>query len=220
MDLTTLPDWLGTALIGAVMAVAGFLGRKLYDALLARRARHEERIAELLRLKGLLEESRAIFRQQNYLARRLAALLHERLGDALPEGLGFDAAFHQRHPQMNDAERELFALIRGTTANSMRRVNEELLQWVHAWARQPTRVRPTPAARALEPELAALQRHLNLWADKFRGVFEPSERRCLVYLADEKGQGERFPQGLYPAVIRLLDELGAQPSQTAPPADG
>ena len=217
--LNSIPEWLGGAVIGAIVAALGFLGKRLYDAIEKTRTerknavereklRRGEAIAQLEQLQALLDESWSIFTSQNYQRNRLASLLQERYGDKVPLQLGYDEAFYQMYGQMKPEERELFQIIRGLTMHSMYRVNERLRQWTDNNKTAGQLVGElTPAIQQLDSQLLQLKAHLSHWFAKYNTVFAKDERRSLVYLGDEKAQGVEFPAGLESALDKALEEL-------------
>lgn len=205
--LSTLPQWLAVAIIAAVFATLGFFGRKLFDKIEERRSKKANAIKQLDKLKRLLNESRSVFKNQNYLAKRLISLLQSEHGNQTPTQIGYDETFCQMYDCMNGEQRELFNLIRGTTLNSMRRLNGELLQWASENTARQLVGRSSPNVESLDSQLNLLRRHLNEWFDKYESVFKTSARRSLVYLADEKKHGHRFPSELADTVDSLLVEL-------------
>jgi hypothetical protein len=230
-----LPTWVGTAIIAGFFATLGFFGRKLYDSFEARRARKKNAIKQLEKLSTLLDESESVFRNQNFLVRRLLASLRLHHSTQIPSNAGYDHIFYRTYDLMDEQERELFSLIRGTTMNSMRRLNEELRRWAdensakellgkkmsislpsnwQLWASEdpvmPLSRKKIQIHLPLDYHLNLLREHLNGWFDKFESILKTDERRCLVYLADEKGHGQSFPSLLHDVVARALILLGSQ----------
>jgi hypothetical protein len=204
--LTNIPDWIGEAVLAAVSAVLGFLAKEIWSALKARRDRKTAQVSALQDLRRLLEDSRSVFRSQNYLARRLLTRLRAKHPSVAVPGLGFDETFYRLFAEMDEEERELQALIRSTTLHSMRTLNEALQAWLQTHKTFRTPSQSTQAQVRLSEELQELELHLNQWFDKYKAV-TPNEQRSLVYLADEKKQGVAFPKGLKPTVDAVLAEL-------------
>lgn len=202
-----IPDGVTTAIVGAVFAFAGYFGRAVIDTWRARRRSRRNTAARIRELSALLDESRSLFEDQNFKARRLMKLLRTRLGTELEDGQGFDETFFLAFDQLTEDEREIHSLIRSTTLNSMRRVNEELRAWLDRNVDLRRKTETGDARGRLAAELAKLRLHLNQWHDKY-AVYMADERRCLVYLADEKKQGTGFPKGLARAVADFQREHG------------
>lgn len=207
MNIDSLPEWLGAALIAAVFGLLGFFGRKLLDILEERRKRKRKAIQQLEKLERTLDEAKSVFENQNYLARRLMLLLQSQYADQIPAEVGYDETFYQLYDFMEDEQRELFDLIRGTTINSMHRLNEELSRWASKNSARQLAGKSSPEVDQLDTQLDQLRKHLNGWFDKYEAVFKTSERRSLVYMADEKQHGLGFPGGLGQALNALLVKL-------------
>jgi hypothetical protein len=205
--LSSIPQWLGAAVIAAVFGVFGFLGRKLFDAFEERRTRNIKAIAKLEELEKLLDQSFSTFKNQNYLAQRLMQALRSKYGDKVTPGIGYDETFYQFYEVMDNEQRELFSLIRGTTLNSMHNLNEKLKQWADENSARQLAGEISPNVKYLDIQLAQLRDHLNAWFDKYESLFKTSERRSLVYLGDEKQQGVEFPHDVSTALDALLREL-------------
>jgi hypothetical protein len=200
----TPPDhWLRDAIVVAISGVAGFFGKVLYDQFQAKRKAKRDSKSEMQKLSVLLKESGSLFRDQNYKARRLLQQLESRLGDQVPVGLGFDEAFYRLYSQLEPDERELHSLIRSTTINSLRRVNSAMDEWLRRNFDFRRSDVSHPDGKRLAEELSALELHLNQWHDKFDAHMK-DEKRCLVYLDDEKKQGAGFPQDLEIVLSRAL----------------
>jgi hypothetical protein len=198
------PDkWLGTALIGAILATAGYFGKALHSQIKAKGKAKRNSKSEMDKLSALLEESGSLFRDQNYKARRLIKRLESRLGNEVPVQLGFDETFYRLYSRLEPEERELHSLIRSTTMNSLRRVNSSMSEWLDRnldFRRSDT---SSPDREQLAAELSALRLHLNQWHDKFAAHMQ-DEKRCLVYLDDEKKHGAPFPKNLEAVLQRVL----------------
>ncbi|WP_128546558.1 hypothetical protein [Larkinella soli] len=197
--LNSIPDWLANAFF----AFLGFFGKLLFDNFKAQRKNRKDVFDEMYKLKTLLSESESIFHDQNYKAKQLMKLLTSRIPQETPNSLGFDETFHRLYEKFTPEERELFSLIRSTTMNSLKRVNEEMMVWLKKNEIYKLNNLSDSKWAILEAQLNLLRTHLNQWHDKFN-AFMNDERRCLVYMADEKRQGIRFPQELEPALDQIL----------------
>jgi hypothetical protein len=189
-----------TALVGAL----GYFGKSYFDS--RRRKREESRIhaASLEELNGLLRQSKDLFINQNYKARTLKQMIGNRHGSDLSAfDRGYDEGFYRLYDELTPEERELHSLIRGTSQESMHRVNEATQEWIRV---------NLPKVKAngyvnLAQQLEALEDHLNDWMAKYQGVLAQDPKRCLVYLADEKRQGRGFPKALEPALDEVLSKI-------------
>lgn len=202
-----IPDWLRDALIATIAAMGGFFGKEAWDVFKRRRRAHADSLSALHHFKHLLEDSKSVFRSQNYLARRLMSRLKQRLGDEIEPGLGFDETFHRWYDRMDEEERELQALIRSTTLNSMHSLNLSLREWARQHREMRSRSSASIQHSNLAEDLRELELHLNQWFDKYDAFIPDDEKRSLVYLADEKRQGNRFPQRLETSLQELIEEI-------------
>ena len=204
MDLLAIPDWLGTAVTGTVAAVIGFLAKAEIDRRRQLRARESELRERLKRLASLLHHSASVFTDQNKLVRRLSSQLAERLGSALDTGRGFDEDFFVAYELFTTDDRELHSIIRGITMNSLRSVNDQLSQWLSGDTDFKTYVGADAHRAELKLFLQRLERHLSRWHDKYMSILVEDSKRSLVYLGDEKEQGEPFPTGIEQVVERSI----------------
>ncbi len=202
-----MEDWLAQTLAGAGLALLGYFGKVLLDRLRARAAEKKARDSALFDLSDLLEESNSIFRDQNYKRDRLASLLHQNHPEEAKNIKGgYDELFFQLYDHFNDEEKELQALIRGTTIHSMRRVNKELLSWLDSNKQFLRTNKKDVDFGGLAIQLKLLKEHLNQWFDKY-DVWVKEEKRTLVYLADEKGHGTGFPHNLEPLLASIIKKI-------------
>jgi hypothetical protein len=205
--LAAIPEWFGSAVITALAGVGGFFGKEAWGALNRRRLRKGERLAALHDLRRLLEDSQSTFSSQNYLARRLMKRLPESHPNEVEAGLGFDETFYRLFENMDDEERELHALIRSTTLNSMWTLNKSLRDWAGTHSEFRSTKGGNPIHAEFAEDLRQLEHHLNQWFDKFDAFLPGDEKRSLVYLADEKAQGTGFPRRIERSVETLIAEL-------------
>ncbi len=200
-DNPKFSEWLVRTAIGLVFAGVGFVARDSYRE-------HQEwkkkQVASLESLKAfstLLDESKSIFENQNYQARRLASLLqsnhpHELSERCAGKPCGFDERFFLLFDVFTQEEAELQSLIRSTTENSQRRVNESMSQWLTESPAFTAQEQPGPTREKLAEQLRLLRQHLNQWHDKYQKWIPPEPKHTLVYLADEKVHGVGFPTGI------------------------
>lgn len=200
-----MPEWFSEVIVIGLAGILGFLGKEIVDRLRARRTTRRSELDELRRLRDLLKESESVFHSHNYQVRRLMALLQARLDKQLPTGLGFDETFYRLYDRMVEEEKELHALIRSTTVNSMKRLNEELQAWVEK-NRQFYDANGSTVRQAFSEQLQLLKLHINQWHDKYAAIILHDQKRSLVYLADEKKHGTRFPEGLADALDKVISE--------------
>lgn len=198
-DLEQVPAWFGAAVIGAVLAALGFVGRLISTTLIDARNARADRNARLAKLDGLLSASFAVFASQNLQVQRLSSLLAERTGGRVERG--YERQFQDAFDSMTDEEREMHAVIRGTTINGMKPLNDALLSWVQA--ESYFRTGGTVSRRELARGLLELEVHLLVWTAKYHAWIPDRPDHCLVYLADESEHGPPFPTWLQGLVAEM-----------------
>ncbi len=125
-DLLTLPDWLGTAMVGAVIAALGYVAKMILEWWAEMREARRARRARLVALLALLQSSRVSFEIQNDHAQRLLGMIHHNHPGLGVEGQGYEWAFAAAYPQFTPEELELHSIIRGITIHALR---EAAVQW-------------------------------------------------------------------------------------------
>ncbi len=204
-DRQPFSEWIVRTVIAAIFSVVGFLGQDIYSEWKAEKVLAEATLDRLQVLSDLLNESKSIFESQNYMAQRLMQMLLENHLNEIPQALGYDETFYRMHEHFLPAEAELQTIIRSTTINSLRRVNQEMSNWLNTDKVFKSRAQPTRERESLAEQLRLLELHLNQWHDKYEAVIPSDKRRALVYLADEKNHGTGFPVGIEQVVEKVID---------------
>ncbi len=193
IDLATIPDWLGTAVLGALLAVFGYVGTKVAEWFATRRKEERGRRARLAELLALLRAGDTAFKVQCDNRDRLAALIRQRDPTLKAQDDNFDDLFTRSHPDMSPQELELHDIVRAITVHTIQPLNMALLEWLRADTDFRVR-RPDRSPRGkLAQYLADLEAHLLLWHAKYQAWIPEHPERALVYLADEKSHGIGFP---------------------------
>lgn len=204
-DRQPFSEWIVRTVIAAVFSVGGFLGQDIYSEWRKDKDLEENALLQLHVLSDNLNESKSIFYSQNYMAQRLMQMLDENHTKEMPQALGYDEAFYRMHNYFLPEEAELQAIIRSTTINSLRRVNQEMISWLNTDNVFKKSKQPTKEREDLAEQLRILELHLNQWNDKYEAVIPGDKRRSLVYLADEKKHGIGFPKGIEQVVEKIID---------------
>jgi hypothetical protein len=203
-DLTAVPQWVGTAVLGALLAVLGYIAKQLAEWGASLRAAERARRARLAELLALIRAGDVAFWIQGENRDRLVHLLQTRNPSLQPGGQGFDHLLASAYPSMSPDERELHAVIRGITVHTLRPLNDGIL----AWLKVDTDFRVRPPGQGPREQLARyltdLEAHLLLWRAKYEAWIPDHPERALVYLADEKRHGIGFPDGGTALVTTLL----------------
>jgi len=187
-----VPEWLGAAVVGAVVAALGYVGKAIAEstgaAMAARRVR-QSRLAELL---ALIRAGDAAFVAQQAVRDKLRTAIASR-DPALSE-LPYDQMFSSAFKSFSPGEQELFDVMRAYTVFTFKPLNDALLAWLAA----DTEFRISPAGDSargrLADFLADLEAHLLLWRAKYNAWIPDHPERALVYLADESKHGTPFPR--------------------------
>jgi hypothetical protein len=198
-DTQRTSEWLWRTVIAAVFAGLGFVGKDIYVDWKQRQAAEVARLDSIMELSALLDESESIFLSQNDQVQRLLEMLQQNHKNKFPMNLGYDEIFYAMFDHFTTDEMALHKLIRSTTMHSQRRLNQAMSKWLqgaHAFKKSQ---QLTSQRVELSKQLKLLELHLNQWHDKYE-VWMPDPKRSLVYLADEKEHGIRFPQRLKKAV--------------------
>lgn len=202
-ELLSLPEWLGTAAFGAVIAALGYLAKMTIELVTAARRLHRERRAALVRLGSLLRASGVAFDVQNLLAQRLLQTIRNDHPEVDTTG-GYEHAISRAYKLLGEDEREMHAIIRGYTINALRPTNEKILEWV----REDTYFKAGKGKRKHEDDFAQklglLEAHLLLWLAKYDAWIPNDPHHALVYMADEKAHGLGFPTSIDKTVAQFL----------------
>lgn len=194
--LAEMPEWFGEAVIGAIFAALGFLSKSAIDWWKEKRSEKSTLHKRLREMASLLVESKNLFLTQNELARRLLNSLQVNNNVDLSKCDGFEDAFSLIGDNFTQEEKDLHSMIRGITKNSLRRVNLSMSKWLNEDLAFKTGKSPLKKPQNLADYLVQLERHLNLWHDKYKVWIPDKPQHALVYVGDEKGHGIPFPKGI------------------------
>jgi pimeloyl-ACP methyl ester carboxylesterase len=161
-------------------------------------------LEQLQDLSALLQESSRIFISQNDQAKRLLQMLRENHPGEVPEDVGYDEVFFRMYDRFNSDEATLQKIIRSTTINSQRRVNQAMSTWLKGNVTLKAPNQTNPQRARLSEQLRILELHLNQWHDKYEALIPDNQKRSLVYLADEERHGVGFPEGLEDLVNEII----------------
>ena len=198
-----LPAWIGPAVLGAVLAAAGYIAKLLLEWIGEVRRTIRDRKARLVELYSLLRAGKVAYDVQSNSRDRLEAAIKKRL-PALASVMGFERLFSATYPEMTVDEKELHTIIRAYTEHTIRPLNESVLQWL----REDTYFMAQMGARGpqgkLARRLAHLEAHLLLWQAKYKIWIPETPSHSLVYLADEEDHGLGFPSGIEDDVLAVI----------------
>ena len=205
--------WAAPALLAALIAALGFVGKIIADVVLSQLEVARERKSRLVELYALLRAGDVAFAIQRELRKRLAEQLRRRLPQTANLPPGFERLFAETYAAMTDEERKLHSLIRAITVHTFCPLNQSLLEWLRA--DRYFRAVPPRHTRlgTLALFLAQLEAHLLVWMAKYEAWIPDHPEHALVFLADEERHGIGFPK----EGTTILAKLLGHPS---PKADG
>lgn len=203
-DASAPSFWAAPALLAAIIAAIGFVGKTITDLVLRLREEANGRRSKLTELYALLRAGDAAFAVQRELRVRLADQLRHRLPKTAELPPGFERLFAATYAEMTDEERKLHSLIRTMTVHTFRSLNQSLLDWLRAdrYFRAMSPVHRRLGGLALF--LAQLEAHLVLWLAKYEAWIPEHPEHALVFLVDEERHGVGFPKGGTTILARLL----------------
>ena len=129
-DLNSFPEWVGTALIGAVIAALGYVSKLFVDSWISWRQARAARLSQLLKMSSLLHASYAAFRIQKGHAQRLRDMVHDNHPDHRASRPGFERLFSTLFDQFTPEETELHAIVRSITEHALRPLNQQMSNWL------------------------------------------------------------------------------------------
>lgn len=203
-EIAKIPEWLGTAIVGAVFAVIGFFAKNLWEWLCKRHESSRQRHARLEHLDRLLDESGNLFRSQRAQAQRLLESLERSQPAIIDPDLSLDQIFSRGFARLSSDEAQLHAIIRGVTATAMKRVNADMSNWLRDDDYFKQSKSRDDQHNRLAHKLQDLELHLNEWHANLSALFETDQTLALNYLADEQEKGTGFPVSIESAVKQAL----------------
>jgi hypothetical protein len=211
-DLGQVPEWLGAAVVGAAIALLGFVGKSIVEARTqARNARLAQR-AQLVELHSLLRASGVTFQIQNTHARTLHSMIAKNHPTVPDFGAGFEQRFASVFADLTAPEREFHDLIRSMTTNALRPTNESISSWLSRDVFFKAHRADDARYGRLAQLLGQLEAHLILWHAKYAAWIPNNPEHGVVYLADESKHGLGFPTGIDEEVAH---HLGLKPAAPA-----
>ena len=129
-QLSRLPEWLVSPLLGAVLAALGYVSTLLLKIVGDAVSRSRKRRARLVELYSQLGATQTAFKVQTENRDRLQQLITQREASLREADLGFDRLFAVAYPQLTPREQELHAVIRSITENTLHPLNTSILAWL------------------------------------------------------------------------------------------
>jgi hypothetical protein len=187
-----LPDWLGTALIGAVIAALAYVSKLVLEGLSKRNATRREHRANLVALQSLLLASKVVY----IIQRALVVRLCQEILSAHPAiGVTYDRILAEGYKFLDERQRLEHGLIRNYTIYSLGPLNIGMSNWLS----EDTHFKGATKkgkAKELSRALLRLEAHLILWRGKYEFWIPPTPENAIVYMDDEERHGLGFPAGI------------------------
>jgi len=199
-------EGVGAALIGAIIAASGYVGKLMIDTGLDLQKRKRDRRAQLVDLRSLLRVAKTSFTVQNQHAIRLVDMLQQ-TNPALPGAAGYEETLTCAYPSFTPEEKELHGIIRGMTVNALKPTNLKILEWIQNDRYFRGQQKGAGQIGALTARLSDLQTHLLLWLAKYENWIPQKPEHALVYLDDELQHGVGFPSGIDDLVDQVLAQI-------------
>jgi hypothetical protein len=202
--LVRIPEWLGAAVIGAVIAALGYVGKLIIEFCQSIFEAQNTRRARLVELQSLLRSAWVSFAVQNDHAKRLLSMVQEQHVDVVAGEKGYERIFSKAYKVFTPDEKALHAIIRSITIHSLRQTNLSLSNWLKTDMYFKAQKSSQAILGDLAEKLAVLEAHLILWHAKYEAWIPDTPEHALVYLADEEAHGIRFPSGIDEVVSKAL----------------
>jgi hypothetical protein len=206
LQVTQIPEWLGAAVIGGIIAAIGYMAKQILDWLSAVFKARNMRLSQLAELFSLLRALGVAYDIQCELRNRLDAKIEENHPGLEQSEEGYEAALSKAYPEFKAEELELHMIIRSITINTLWPVNQSLAKWLKddtyfkgQWHNKGIRGK-------LARKLGDLEAHLLLWEAKYKVWIPDNPEHALVYLNDENRHGLGFPPGTDQVVETALKE--------------
>lgn len=197
--MSDVPDGLGKALIGAVIAALGYVAKLATDGIIGWNTLRRARRAKLVELQSLLLVSRRVYQIQNELVQRLYKEIGAEHGHI--QGT-YDDVLAEAHPLLDEKQRLMHGLIRNYTIHCIMPLNARMTEWLAGDTYFKGAGRQG-SAMDLSVALQRLEAHLILWRAKYEFWIPNRPERAIVYMVDENKHGVGFPKRIEAVIARV-----------------
>lgn len=194
------PEWLGTAVIGAIIAALGYVAKVMIEAIQSYIEKKRILKARLVELQSLLRASQTAFIIQNKHAKMLTEWIRTNHA-GVKMSVGYENLIAAAFPVMNKEEKELHAIIRSMTIHALYPVNQAMREWLKA------DVFFKAQKSHLAVALRILESHLLLWIAKYEAWISTGLDHALIYMADEHKHGLGFPNEVDKLVDKEIENM-------------
>jgi hypothetical protein len=194
-----LPAWLGTALIGALVASVAYVAKLVMESLSKWMTARRERRERLVTLQSLLLASGVT----HLILRKLVRRLCDEIRRERPDIDGpFDQILAAGFAFLNERQKLEHGLIRSYTTECIRPLDVEMIKWLTADTYFKGESR-SESLGALAQALQKLEAHLVLWRAKYEFWIPDKPERAIVSMSDEERHGVEFPKGIEKLVAKI-----------------
>ena|SRR6266542_3910686 len=206
-SIDQIPEWLATAVVAAIIAALGYVGKLLIELFQSYNNRRRSRRSQLIQLQSLLRATRVAFEIQNLQAQKLTNSIEINYPEISKNFTGYEEKISRAYNNLNNEEKELHSIIRSITINTLYPTNKATLKWL----RNDTFFKAEKSNNKIFSELAKklvdLESHLILWIAKYEAWFPNYPEHALNYMADEKEHGLGFPNGIDQLVEEAVNKF-------------
>lgn len=193
--LSSVPEWIGTALVGATFAAIGYMTKELLDRRKKKNLAVEENISNLKSLFKMLIVQKRIFDIQCIQRNKLFNNLSKVFPAEVQNFIGYDETFEKLYGKFSDEDLEIHTIIRSQTKGSLLPLNKKIQELADKIDTELLDIKLNEK-KVLKDQLENLVLHLIMWLAKYEDWIPNYPRHALVYLADEKEHGVGFPTGI------------------------
>lgn len=195
-SIQQIPEWFGTAMLGAIIASIGYVLKLLLSWWDYASSNYRTNKARLVELYSMLCATKVAFDYQAEIRDRLHDTIEERDNTLVQGYCGYENIFSNAYSSMSNEELELHAIIQSYTEYVLYPLNVEILDWLKKDTFFKSRKWQFNGDKSLDLILSDLEGHLHLWVAKYKIWIPNQPSHALVYLADENKHGLGFPTGI------------------------
>jgi len=203
-SIDKIPEWLGVAIIGAVIAALGYVVKLIIQWIIDVRNNSRDRRARLIELLSLLQASWAAFNVQVKNRNQLYEYIYKRKKITFSTDEGYEDIFSKEYNTMEPNEKELHSIVRSITMYTLKPLNDKTLEWLQKDTYFKARNDKNNNSAVVAKKLIQLEAHLYLWQGKYNIWIPDNPEHSLVYLGDEKVHGLPFPTNIEESIRKLL----------------
>lgn len=202
-----IPEWLATAMVGAVLAALGYVAKLFIELLQSKMDNRRLKRSRLIELQSLLKAAKVAFRIQNKHASKLTGRVETRYPEISQKYTGYAEKISRTFHSFDEEEKQIHSIIRSITINTLFTLNKEILEWLKTDMFFKARKSNNQTFSKLASILVVLESHLLLWIAKYEAWIPDHPEHALVYMADENEHGLGFPNEVDDLVDEAVDKF-------------